>query len=54
MNQFVDGMLMAAIPIGLSGFGWLVIKVIQHDAWLSTMKAAVERIENKLDRLLEQ
>ena len=48
-----DALLMAGIPLGLSGIGWVVVKVIQHDAWLVDMKAAMVRIEDKLDRLLE-
>ena len=41
-----------ATPV-LSGGAWLVYKVISHDAWLGHIKATVERIEAKLDRLME-
>ena len=54
----MDGTLLATIGIigapALSGGTWLVYKVISHDAWLSHIKATVERIEAKVDRLCER
>lgn len=41
-----------ASPV-VGGVTWTVYKVITHDAWLEHIKATVERIEAKLDRLVE-
>lgn len=51
-NDFANGLLIAAIPVSLSGLGWVLMKVIQHDAWLSGMRTAISRIEDKLDKVL--
>jgi len=49
----MEPMLYAAVPLGLSALGWGVIKIIQHDTWLKDVRAAIQRIEDKLDRLME-
>ena len=52
IDAIANSLLMAGIPLGLSGVGWMIIKVVQHDAWLTDMKATMVRIEAKLDKLI--
>ena len=50
----IDAVIYASLPVILSGGGWIVAKVVQHDTWLKDMRTAIARIEDKLDSLLNR
>ena len=52
MPDLTNSLLLTAIPFFLSGFGWIVVKVVQHDAWLVAIRLSLERVEVKLDKAL--
>lgn len=53
-NDLLTGAVMLLSGSVLSGVAWTIHKVIQHDAWLETIKKSLERVEDKLDRVLEK
>lgn len=49
-----DIILSATIPLVITGTGWTVIKVIAHDSMLKSGAERLQRIEDKLDRVIER
>ena len=50
----IEGLALFAVTTIVSGLGWTVHKVIQHEAVLEFIKASLERVESKLDRVIEK
>ena len=53
-DDLLKGAMLLLSGSALSGIVWTVHKVVQHEAWLEHIKASMERIEAKLDRLIEK
>ena len=53
-DDLLKGAVLLMSGSALSGIVWTVHKVIQHEAWLAHIKASMERMEAKLDRLIEK
>ena len=48
-----DTILLAALPLLASTVGWTIYKVISHEQWLVDMRDGLQRVEGKLDNLID-
>ena len=50
----IESLALLAFGTVISGVSWTVHKVIQHEAALEYIRATMNRVEAKLDRVIEK